>query len=241
MSFRLDVRVDDLTVASFVGLLQRETPQGPRLFLNHNLHSLYLFETDARFRALYDQAEVVVADGMPVIALAKAKVLKIRAQSRENRFGSTDWIDYVVNAGTYSGRIALIGGTAPSLAHMVDHLSKSLPRAKVSGWDGYGGRIELEQSKLEGLREFKPDLVLVGLGMPRQEYFLLDNMGFLPAAIYATVGGAFDYYSGIQTLAPRWMGAYGLEWLWRLSHSPLRLGHRYLVEPVKLAWRWTIG
>ena len=70
--------------------------------------------------------------------------------------------------------------------------------------------------------------------MPLQETFVAATTPE-PPAIYATVGGAISYIAGVTTLAPRWLGGVGLEWAWRLLHSPRRLARRYLVEPVQFA------
>ncbi|BBZ06404.1 hypothetical protein MDOR_05730 [Mycolicibacterium doricum] len=108
-----------------------------------------------------------------------------------------------------------------------------LPQWTVSGVDGYVS----SDIALTRIIDFDPDLVLVGLGMPRQELFLLSHLAQLPDATYATVGGAIDYLAGTTRLAPRWLGRFGLEWVWRLVNQPRRLAHRYLVEPLLLLIR----
>jgi N-acetylglucosaminyldiphosphoundecaprenol N-acetyl-beta-D-mannosaminyltransferase len=112
-------------------------------------------------------------------------------------------------------------------------LRELLPTSTVSGVNGYIASSEA----VAAIQVFQPDLVLVGLGMPRQEYFLLENLESLPPSTYATVGGAIDYIGGTTTLAPRWLGRVGLEWAWRLAHDPRRLANRYLVEPFALLAR----
>jgi N-acetylglucosaminyldiphosphoundecaprenol N-acetyl-beta-D-mannosaminyltransferase len=74
-----------------------------------------------------------------------------------------------------------------------------------------------------------PDILLVGFGMPAQEYWLCDNWDRLHASVTITVGALFDYMTGNTWRAPRWMTDHGLEWLGRLMAEPRRLGRRYLV------------
>ncbi|HEY0053078.1 MAG TPA: WecB/TagA/CpsF family glycosyltransferase, partial [Caulobacteraceae bacterium] len=81
---------------------------------------------------------------------------------------------------------------------------------------------------------FRPDVLMVGMGMPRQELWILDHFEALPDCVILPVGAAFDYEAGVQAAAPRWMGRLGLEWLFRLAHDPKRLFVRYCVEP------WTL-
>ena len=201
----------------------------PVLLLNHNLHSVYLYHTSDAFRHLYDQAEMVIVDGWPVL-----RMLANRNYGAEYRIGSTDWI---ARLDTHSGhplRIFLLGTSPEKNEAAVQRLSAALPRMTVEGCDGYFD-LETEASGvIERLRDFSPDLVLVGMGMPRQEAFLLQHLSELPPAVYATVGGAIDYLSGTSKLSPRVFGKFGVEWLWRLLLDPRRLAGRYLVEPCKL-------
>ncbi|MDP3379476.1 MAG: WecB/TagA/CpsF family glycosyltransferase, partial [Brevundimonas sp.] len=74
-------------------------------------------------------------------------------------------------------------------------------------------------------------VLLVGMGMPRQEIWIADHLDALPDCVVLNVGAAFDYEAGVQKAAPRWMGKAGLEWLYRLAVDPRRLFHRYCVEP----------
>ncbi|TFV58191.1 glycosyltransferase [Mycobacterium sp. PS03-16] len=203
---------------------------GKRLLLNHNLHSAYIHDTDETFRELYRQADWIVIDGTPVRWLASLSAR--REVTSDYRIGSTDWIAELrrVNA---ARRLFVFGASAESNARAVRNLSDMLPGWTVSGVDGYVP----SGVALSRITNFNPDLVLVGLGMPRQESFLLTSLPHLPNATYATVGGAIDYLAGTTRLAPRWLGRFGLEWAWRLANQPKRLAHRYLVEPLLLLSR----
>jgi N-acetylglucosaminyldiphosphoundecaprenol N-acetyl-beta-D-mannosaminyltransferase len=203
---------------------------GTRLLLNHNLHSAYLHDSDARFRALYGAADAVVIDGMPILWLAAARA-RVGPRSAF-RVASPDWIHELAATSTPL-RVFVYGATAASNARALATLRELLPTSTVSGVNGYIASSEA----VAAIQVFQPDLVLVGLGMPRQEYFLLENLESLPPSTYATVGGAIDYIGGTTTLAPRWLGRVGLEWAWRLAHDPRRLANRYLVEPFALLAR----
>jgi N-acetylglucosaminyldiphosphoundecaprenol N-acetyl-beta-D-mannosaminyltransferase len=96
---------------------------------------------------------------------------------------------------------------------------------------GDGWNEDLEEAAAAWLAEQKPQLVLVGLGMPLQEEMLRRRLGTLPPAIYCAVGGAIEQIAGIQKLAPRWLGRLGLEWAWRLVLHPRRVAYRVLGEP----------
>lgn len=204
---------------------------GKRLLLNHNLHSAYLYQKSQSFRDFYAGADRIVIDGAPILWMARRNTAETLPSDK--RIGSTDWIERLVDSPS-PGRLFLYGASEASNADAVAKLRASLEEKgwHVEGMQGYVDRSEV----VEWLRKGEPTLVIVGLGMPLQEEFLQEAWEELSDAVYATVGGAIDYVAGHNALAPRWMGRYGVEWLWRLANDPRRLAHRYLVEPVKLGW-----
>lgn len=200
---------------------------GKQILLNHNLHSAYLHEIDDKFRELYSLADWVVIDGTPIRWLASRSSRKKFGSAY--RIGSTDWIAALPLCDV-NRRLFVFGATVESNEAAVENLRRVLPGWTVKGLNGYVG----DDAALTSIRAFEPDIVLVGLGMPRQEQFLLAHLPGLPPAVYATVGGAIDYVAGVTRLSPRWLARFGLEWIWRLANQPRRLAHRYLIEPVKL-------
>jgi N-acetylglucosaminyldiphosphoundecaprenol N-acetyl-beta-D-mannosaminyltransferase len=207
--------------------------QRPQLVLNHNLHSVYLINRDEWFRKFYENASLIVIDGWPVLRAAeKAKGVSL---GHAYRIGSTDWIAALkreLSTTQRRYRIFVLGGDEATNWEASQRLQDG-SKVEVAGTHGYFEAADTT-AVVERIREFAPDLVLVGMGMPHQERFLFHTLHQLPPAHYATVGGAIDYVAGRQRLAPRVLGRLGLEWLWRLVNDPVRLFHRYLVEPIKL-------
>jgi len=87
---------------------------------------------------------------------------------------------------------------------------------------------------LAAINDAQPDVLFVGMGMPRQESWILDNLDGLGGRVIFSVGAAFDYEAGAIPTPPRWTGRVGLEWLFRLASEPRRLFSRYLIEPWSL-------
>lgn len=224
----LGISVTPLTACEAAAVAAHSS--GKKLLLNHNLHSAYLHETDSDFCALYRLADWVVIDGTPIRWLASLS-LSEKLKSRY-RIGSTDWIPQLANT-EVARRLFVYGSTAVSNRRAVGRLQELLPDWLIAGIDGYGA----PDGAIRRMSEFDPDIVLIGLGMPLQEHFLLRNWSILPDATYATVGGAIDYLSGTTRIAPRWLAVFGLEWAWRFINEPKRLAHRYLVEPFLLLAR----
>jgi len=86
-----------------------------------------------------------------------------------------------------------------------------------------------DQQVVDLINRSGADIVWVGLGTPKQDFWVADHVGRLEAPVLLAVGAAFDFHSGRKRQAPRWMQRAGLEWLFRLLTEPRRLWYRYLV------------
>jgi N-acetylglucosaminyldiphosphoundecaprenol N-acetyl-beta-D-mannosaminyltransferase len=214
-----------------------------RTVVGHNLHSVTLFHSEPEFRKFYENSDVVLLDGAPVLWLwgrGRAKTGQAKTgqgkKGRDTRpvmdyrLGSTDWIPAL---GRLDGlhRIAVLGAGATANAKAVEKLQGIVPGAAVSGMPGEGWDPDLEEKAAAWLAEVQPQLVLIGLGMPLQEEVLWRRLPSLPPAVYCAVGGAIEQIAGIQKLAPRWLGRLGLEWAWRLLLHPRRVAYRVFGEP----------
>jgi len=208
----------------------------PLWISNYNLHALYLHLTDSRFRAACSRASVYLADGWPI--LQWARLASRQKFSGDRRVGSTDWLAAILSSGNcYS--IVAIGGTPDSARLAAEEVQRLYPHVEWKGYDGYDLQPQDQGSLGTSWQEAvkRADIVLVGRGMPTQEYWIAENLDRPEFAgkVVANVGGCIDYIAGKQDLAPRWMGAWGIEWVYRLAKSPRRLAFRYLVEPMLLA------
>lgn len=224
------LKVDDL-LEVLAGFVAEGTT---RTVVGHNLHSVTLAHSDAGFRSLYENSDVVLLDGAPVLWLW-SRTGNAVGPVMEYRLGSTDWLP---SLGEVAGleRIAVLGAGAAANALAVEKLRSIVPGATVAGLPGEGWNDDVETAAVGWLAEQQPQLVLLGLGMPLQESVLQRRIGSLPPAIYCTVGGAIEQMAGIQKLAPRWLGRLGLEWAWRLLLHPRRVAYRVFGEPWVLLW-----
>lgn len=210
-----------------------ENGRAPRIIANLNLHGLYLREVNSQFRAYCEGADVVLVDGFPVLVLAMIGASQHIESKR--RIGSTDWVIPLIELDS-SIRVVAVGGSAHTATKASLNVNSRTANMSWLAYDGFDFSFcseGPEVSLTEALRG--ADLVLVGMGMPFQEQWIVKNLDLAPNATFANVGGLFDYLGGAQRLAPRWIGSLGLEWAYRVALAPRRLGKRYFVEPIKLA------
>ncbi len=202
---------------------------------NHNAHSLYLIRRSPQIRAFFDEADLIEVDSTPMIAWGRLLGLPIGPQHRSTYL---DWRDdFWRRACAHRWRVFYLGGAPGVAARACDLLCKRWPGLKLAGRDGYFDMNPTgpeNRAVVDQIVDFAPNIVLVGMGMPRQELWILQNRMRLPPVVLLSVGAAFDYEAGAQVAAPRWMGRMGVEWLFRLVSQPRRLGYRYLVEPWRL-------
>lgn len=199
---------------------------------NHNLHSLYLIRRTPGMRRLYDAADLIELDSTPLIHFAR---LLGHPAGPQHRCTYLDWRDQFWSLADRKGwRVLYVGGADGVAEEAARRLSVRYPGAVVKGLSGYFDATPGSAGNAATLAEaqgFAPDVLLVGMGMPRQEQWIADNLAALPTVPILPVGAAFDYEAGVQKAAPRWMGRLGVEWLFRLVADPKRLFARYCIEP----------
>jgi N-acetylglucosaminyldiphosphoundecaprenol N-acetyl-beta-D-mannosaminyltransferase len=199
---------------------------------NHNLHSLYLLRGNAEFRRFFEFSDIIQIDSMPLIWWARLMGAPAHKQHR------CTYLDYRnafwAEAQRQNWRVFHLGG-APETVARAAQLLRDAWGVEIGVHHGYFEDPSPQADDiLAQIIDFRPDVLLVGMGMPRQEGWILRNRAALGACAIFSVGGAFDYEAGAQIAAPRWLGQLGLEWLFRLASNPRRLFYRYCVEPWSL-------
>jgi N-acetylglucosaminyldiphosphoundecaprenol N-acetyl-beta-D-mannosaminyltransferase len=206
------------------------------LVANHNLNSLALLQKHPGLQPFFDRADLVEVDSTPLIHFAKLLGLQGRAF---HRCTYLDWREHFWSLANRRGwRVMYVGGAPGVVETARGRLTHAHPRVDIRVRDGYfdasSGSAE-SAAVVEQVRNFQPHILFVGMGMPRQELWILDTLDALPDCVVFSVGAAFDYEAGAQKAAPRWMGRMGIEWAFRLVNDPKRLARRYLVEPWSLS------
>lgn len=204
--------------------------------LHVNVHGMNLSADNPWLRDYLNQAEIVFCDGAGIILGAR-----ILGQHIPERITYADWMWQLAEFAAARGYSFYFLGAKPGIAQTAaDRMIKRFPELKIAGVrDGYfnkdNGHPDNE-AVLTDINAVRPNILIVGMGMPMQERWLLDNWNRIDANIALTGGAVFDYISGDLKRAPAWMTNNGLEWLGRLLIEPRRLWQRYIVgNPVFLA------
>ncbi len=232
----LGADVDLVTRDGVMAFVASAAEAGRRAIVgNHNLHSLYLSRKDRRMATFFDLADLIEIDSMPMVYWARVLGLPT---SPANRCTYLDWRDqFWAMAAARGWRVYLLGATKGVADEAAKRLAKAWPGVELKAHHGYFDRTPgsaENQAVLDSINAFQPHVVLVGMGMPIQELWVADNAHLIDRGVLLTVGAAIDYEAGVQGAAPRVLGDFCLEWLYRLILQPRRMSSRYLIEPWSL-------
>lgn len=234
----MGLRLHALTEAQCVHRLFDAMEQGRGGFVvTPNLDHLRRHTRSAEFRALCAEADLSVADGMPLVWASRLQ----RTPLPERVAGSNLITSLSAEAARRGRRVYLLGGDLGTAAAAARVLCERFPGLAIAGTDCPGLGFEQDPDELSGvgdaIRAARPDLVLVALGSPKQEVVIGALRSQLPAAWWIGVGISFSFVAGAVHRAPQWMQRLGIEWVHRLVQEPRRLARRYLVDGLPFALR----
>jgi N-acetylglucosaminyldiphosphoundecaprenol N-acetyl-beta-D-mannosaminyltransferase len=191
-----------------------------------NAEMVMLAEKNAAAAAAIQQADLIIPDGAGVTIYLRLEGFKqTRCPGIEL---AAEMIDRVAQSPNPRA-IAFYGG-APGVTDLAaQHWQQSYPSLAILTRHGFIDDQE-EKSWCQTLQAQQPSLILVGLGVPRQEYWIQSHRHLCPQAIWIGVGGSFDIWSGNKQRAPEFFRRLNLEWLYRLYQEPWRW-RRMLVLP----------
>lgn len=187
-----------------------------------NLLMLQACRRDAELRKLLCSADLSLPDGAGVLRLAKRHGTPLPERIAGIDFGE----DLLREAEKRGLRVFLLGGREGIALRASERLMRSHPRLRICGvQNGYFDREgEENQAILEHIRRRRTDILLVCLGFPLQERWILENRAALEGVqVAAGLGGSLDVWAGKVRRAPRPLRSMGLEWAWRMALEPRRL------------------
>jgi exopolysaccharide biosynthesis WecB/TagA/CpsF family protein len=198
----------------------------PFYFTSINGEVIARANMDRTIAALFAPADQILADGQPLVLASR---WLCRAPLPE-RVATTDLFHDVARLAEESGStFYMLGADDTENRRAVAAVRAAYPRLRIVGHShGYLGGAALD-AKLAEINRLAPDILWLGLGVPLEQTFVRDHADRLPnVGLIKTSGGLFNFLSGKNRRAPRWMQRAGFEWLWRALLEPRRLFWRYL-------------
>jgi N-acetylglucosaminyldiphosphoundecaprenol N-acetyl-beta-D-mannosaminyltransferase len=182
--------------------------------------------SDASLRRALAEVDIATADGTPLVW-----ALRAMGFAGQERVDGLKLFLATVEAGLADGtRHFFYGSTRATLDQIVDRLRLDYPEISIAGTMAPAFRrlgADEMRAHLDEIRRSAPDIVWVGLGMPKQELWIAEAAERIRGVSLVGVGAVFDWVAGNMTKAPSWMQQAGLEWLYRLAREPRRLWRRY--------------
>ncbi len=215
-----------------------------RMIATANAQFAQIARKDRRFQAVLQQAEIVVADGMSIVAASR-----LLGRPLPERIAGVDLlVELCREAASTRLSVYFLGGRPCAAKKAADNMRARFARLRVAGIDcppvGFENDPSESAAVVRRIRKAAPDILFVGFGAPKQEYWMERQADALPVKVMIGVGCSFEVLSGQMPRAPRCMQKAGFEWLFRLGVEPRRLWRRYLVGNVQFAqtvlWQWLI-
>ena len=236
-SFRvLGVRVDAVQIPDTIGILEGWIGERgrPRYVAVTGMHGVSEAQTDSLFREALHGADLVVADGMPLVWLGR---MRGRKQMRRRVYGPELMETFCRETGS-KYRHFFYGG-APGVADMLAKAEQERYGIQIAGTycPPFRQLTPEEEHEIEStINEASADVLWVGLSTPKQEAWMHKFRDRVNVPVMLGVGAAYDLNTGRLKQAPGWMRENGLEWLFRLVAEPRRLWRRYIINGSGFVW-----
>jgi len=192
-------------------------------------------QDDPAYRQVINSAAIVTPDGMPLVWIARSRGYR----DVERTYGP-DLMPVVCREGVARNwRHFFYGAEESTGRRLEEELKKRYPGIVVAGRYSPPFRELTENEAADVIKMInaaQADIVWVGLGSPKQDFWIAANRGKLNAPVLIGIGAAFDFLAGTKPQAPGWMRSAGLEWLFRLACEPSRLWRRYLIGNTKFLY-----
>jgi len=229
------VRCDDIAREALIQELVHHEADHPQFFFNLNAHALNLALKDPAVAELFNASCLTFCDGFGILVLDRifgSRLLRHRATP-------PDFIEEVYRGLCDCGAsVFFLGDEECVVANYAARVERNFPGI-VAGY--HHGFFELgsreDEAVIDQINAVKPDLLLLGMGMPRQERWAVNHASEVRCKRMLSVGALFAWSNSPRRRGPTWATNHGLEWLCRLWLEPRRVWNRYLIGLPEVAIR----
>jgi exopolysaccharide biosynthesis WecB/TagA/CpsF family protein len=220
--------IDNLSFEEALSEIKNIIEKKKGYIVTPNAAHIVLIEKDREFKEIYDNASLVLADGVPIIWCSK-----LLGQPLKEKCSGSDLFEEICRiAFALNKNIFLLGGANGSERIACEKLRMIFPGIKVKSYNpefGFENNQGQTNAIINIINEFKTDVLFVFVGTPKSEKWIYRNINKINISIACPFGAALSYFAGTVKRSPFWMQECGLEWFWRLMNEPDRLWKRYLI------------
>ena len=205
-----------------------------------NCDHIVQIEKKPALKPVWDSAELLLADGHPLLWFAKWYKTPLK-----EKINGSSFTPELCRRAAEKGYSVFLLGAGPGVAEKAaDNLRKDYPGIHISGTFSPSFGFEKKPEEVRKintmLKESGTDILILGLGSPKQEIFSYENVEQYQIPVTINAGATIDFLAGNKKRAPKWMVDNGLEWLYRMVKEPRRVGKRVLTDLniFPIAWKY---
>lgn len=206
-----------------------------------NVDQIVRIEWDEYFKEICENCELLLVDGHPLMWIAKAY-----GEPFKEKIPGSDLVPVLCERAAQKGyKVFLLGAAEGVAAKAAEVLKRRYKGLQVVGTYSPPYGFEKDEDEIEKintmLKASCADMLFVGMGVPKQDIFIYENMQKYQIPMSFSIGGTIDFIAGTQKRAPKWVSKIGFEWLYRFFQDPKRMYKRYFVDDrkiFKLYWKY---
>lgn len=238
----MNISINNITMVQAVEAIDKLIAQRKKAYVvTPNVDHIIKVEKDSLFKEIYDNADLVLTDGQPLIWISKVYKRPI-----VEKVSGSDLFPKVCEMAAKKGYSVYFLGAKEGVADIAaTKLRQQYPNINIVGTDsppfGFEKNTKEIERVIEKVNNAHPDILALALGTPKQEKFYYQNREALDVGCALAVGASIDFAAGTVKRAPKWMSNHGLEWFYRLLKEPKRMFKRYIVDDLKiirLIWKY---
>lgn len=231
----LNIQIDNLNMKEAIDRIDKLINDGKYHYVvTPNVDHIVKLEKDQVFVNVYKNADLILTDGMPLIWISK-----LQGNPIKEKLSGSDIFPKVCELANNKGyKIFLLGAADGVAQKAAENLEQRFKNLNIVGCysPSYGFEKKDKEIKhiINLINKYKPDILAVGLGAPKQEKFIYKYKDKLQVPISLAIGATIDFEAGNIKRAPIWMQKSGLEWLYRFIKEPKRMFRRYFIDDFKI-------
>lgn len=232
----MNIEIDNLTMQEAIKKIDELIKKDNCSYVvTPNVDHIVQVENDLELKEVYKNASLILTDGKPLIWISQYYKSPIK-----EKISGSDLFPKICQLAQKKKYTLYFLGAGPGIAkRAADNLIKKYPGLQIvktySPSYGFEKKPEEVNKIIEDINKYNPDILIVGLGCPKQEKFIYKYHRELNVPLSLGLGASLDFEAGNIKRAPKWVSNIGFEWLYRIFQDPKRLAKRYLIDDIKIA------